>query len=299
VGKTRLAVEVVREVAGQFPDGVRFVELGGVTDLSRVPAEVAAALGVQQAPGKTPGEMLAAALAPQRLLLVLDNCEQVAAAVAELCAELLGAADDLHILATSREQLWVDGEVRYRLSPLSVPGSSQLAEIARSEAVALLTERARRAAPQFALTPEFAPMAARVVARLDGMPLAIELAAARIEALGLAGLADRIDDALPLLESRNSRATARHRSLAAVADWSYRLLPWAEQRVFRRLTVFPGPFTLDAAEAVAGPGARATVLQLVDCSLVTPPQPGPDGRMRYSLLQTLRAYGLTLLADAG
>ena len=299
VGKTRLAVQVARAVAGEFPDGVHFVDLGSVTDPSRVTAEVAATLGIQQVPGAAPGETLAAALAPQRLLLMLDNCEQVAAAVAGLCAELLAAADDLHILVTSREQLWVDGEVRYRLSPLSLPASSAPAEIERSAAVALLAERAGRAAPGFALTPAVAPLAARIVTRLDGMPLAIELAAARVEALGLPGLADRVDDALGLLESGNSLGAARHRSLAAVAEWSYRLLPADGQRVFRRLAAFPGPFTLEGAEAVAGPGAEAAVLQLVDCSLVTPPQPGPDGRMRYSLLQTLRAYGAGVLAAAG
>jgi len=295
VGKTRLAVEVARAVGGEFPDGVHFADLGSVTDPGRVAAEVAAVLRIQQGPGTT----LAAALAQQRLLLVLDNCEQVVTAVAELSAELLAAADDLHILATSREQLWVTGEVRYRLSPLSLPAPDEAVRGGRSAAVALFAERTGRAAPRFALTEASVPLAARVVTRLDGMPLAIELAAARIEALGLAGLADRIDDALGLLESRGARAAARHRSLAAEAEWSYRLLPGAGQRMFRQLAAFPGPFTLEAAEALAGPGTGPAVLQLVDCSLVSPPQPGPDGRMRYSLLQTLRDYGRGLLAEAG
>jgi predicted ATPase/DNA-binding CsgD family transcriptional regulator len=165
--------------------------------------------------------------------------------------------------------------------------------------VALFAERAGRAAPRFALTEASVPLAVRVVIRLDGMPLAIELAAARVEALGLTGLADHIDDAIGLLESRDVRSAARHRSLAAVAEWSYRLLPENGQRVFRRLAAFPGPFTLEAAEAVAEPGAGPVVLQLVDCSLVSPPQPGSDGRMRYSLLQTLRDYGRGLLTEAG
>ncbi|MGH3276745.1 MAG: ATP-binding protein, partial [Streptosporangiaceae bacterium] len=145
----------------------------------------------------------------------------------------------------------------------------------------------------------YAPLVARVVARLDGMPLAIELAAARVEALGMAGLADRIDNALRLLEGRDSLTAARHRSLAAVADWSYQLLTDAEQRVFRRLAVLPGPFTLEAAEAVAGPGAGPVLLRLVDCSLVIPPRRGPDKRTRYALLQTLRAYGLGQLRERG
>jgi predicted ATPase/DNA-binding CsgD family transcriptional regulator len=299
VGKTRLAVEVAREAAEEFPDGVYFVGLSAVTDDARVPAEVAAALGVRQVPGRPPQEALAAALSAQRLLLVLDNCEHVLAAVAELCGGLLKAADDVRILATSREQLWVNGEARYRLSPLELPRSGEPLEIARSAAVALFAERARQADPGFTLTPEFAPLAARVAARLDGMPLAIELAAARVEALGLAGLADRIDDALRLLKGAHARPTGRHQSLAAVADWSHQLLSPQEQQVFRRLAAFPGAFTLQAAEAVAGPEAGPVVLRLVDCSLVTPPRPGPDQRMRYTMLQTLRAYGLARLEEAG
>ena len=299
VGKTRLAAEVARAAAGQFPDGVHFAGLGAVTDPGRVPAAVAAALGVRQGRGRPAREVIVGLLASRRLLLVLDNCEHVLEVVAELCGELLKSADDVRVLATSREPLWVGGEARFRLSPLELPGSDDPAEVSRSEAVALFAERARHADPRFALGDGDAPLAARVVARLDGMPLAIELAAARVEALGLAGLADRVDDALRLLEGRDSLAAARHRSLAAVADWSYRLLTAAEQRVFRWLAVFPGPFTLAAAEAVAGPEAGPVVLRLVDCSLVAPPRRGPDGRMRYALLQTLRAYGLGRLAEAG
>ena len=264
-----------------------------------MPAAVAAALGVRQLRGQAVEEVLAQVLAPRRLLLVLDNCEHVLEATAELCGELLKVADDVRLLATSREPLWVGGEVRYRLPPLELPGSDDPAEIGRSEAVALFAERARHADPRFALGDGDAPLAARVVGRLDGMPLAIELAAARVEALGLAGLADRVDDALRLLEDRGVPAAARHRSLAAVADWSYRLLSAAERGVFRRLAVFPGPFTLEGAEAVAGPEAGPVVLRLVDCSLVAPPRRGPDGRMRYALLQTLRAFGLARLAEAG
>lgn len=299
VGKTRLAAEVAREVAHQFPDGVCFVELSAVTDAARVPAQVAAALGVRQAQGRPVQEMLTAVLSARRLLLVLDNCEHVLTAVAELCGDLLKSADDVRVLATSREQLWAAGEARYRLSPLDLPASGESPEIARSAAMALFAERARQADPACTLTAEFAPLAARVVARLDGMPLAIELAAARVEALGMAGLADRIDDALRLLDGTVVRSADRHKSLAAVADWSYRLLSPAEQRVFRRLSAFPGPFTLEAAEAVAGPEAGPIVLHLVDCSLVAPPRPGPDKRMRYTMLQTLRDYGRTRLAEAG
>jgi predicted ATPase/DNA-binding CsgD family transcriptional regulator len=299
VGKTRLAAEVARRVADRFPDGVSFVELGAVADAARVPAEVASALGVQQDPGRAPLEVLAAALAPRRMLVILDNCEHVLSAAADLCGALLQTADDMRVLATSREQLGIGGETRYRLSPLGLPGSGEPGAVDESAAAVLFAERARQAVPRFALDAESAPLVARVVSRLDGMPLAIELAAARVEALGLAGLADRIDDALRLLTGRDILAADRHRSLTAVADWSYRLLAGPERGVFRRLGVFPGPFTLEAAEAVAGPDAGPAVLRLVDCSLVVPPRPGADGRTRYTMLQTLRAYALTQLREAG
>ena len=299
VGKTRLTVEVARAVAGRFPDGTFFVGLGAVADPARVATEVASALGVREMQGSPVHEVLAEVLAPRQLLLVLDNCEHVLDAVAKLCGGLLNAADDLRILATSREQLWVGGEARYRLSPLGLPKSDEPAEIGRSEAVTLFAERARHSAPGFVLSPADAPLAARVAARLDGMPLAIELAAARVEALGLAGLADRIDDALRLLTGKDALAADRHRSLVAVADWSYRLLSAPEQEVFRRLAAFHGPFTLEAAAAVAGLDAEPVVLRLVDCSLLVPPQPGPDGRVRYTMLQTLRTYGLDRLAETG
>jgi predicted ATPase/DNA-binding CsgD family transcriptional regulator len=299
VGKTRLATEVARHVENWFPDGVWFIELGATTDAAQVPTELTSALGIQQVRGRPALEVLAEALAPQQLLLILDNCEHVLSAVAELCGALLSSADEVRVLATSREQIGIGGEVRYRLSPLDLPGSGEPGAVERSAAAALFTERARRADPRFTLDSQSAPLVARVVAQLDGMPLAIELAAVRVEALGLAGLANRIDDALRLLAGGNRLAAARHWSLAAVADWSYRLLTEPEQRVFRRLAVFPGPFTLEAAEAVAGPDAGPIVLRLVDCSLLVPPRPGVDGRSRYAMLLTLRGYGLARLREAG
>jgi predicted ATPase/DNA-binding CsgD family transcriptional regulator len=297
VGKTRLAAEVARQVAGRFPDGVWFIELGAVADAAQVAAEVMSALGVQEDPGRPPLEALAAVLARRRLLLVLDNCEHVLPAVAELCGALLRRADEVRVLATSREQLGVGGEVRYRLSPLGLPGSGETGAVGQSAAGALFVERARQADAGFTLSPQDAPLVASVVTWLDGMPLAIELAAARVEALGLAGLADRIDDALRLLNGGDRLAAPRHWSLTAVADWSYQLLAEPEQRVFRRLAAFPGPFTLEAAEAVAGPEAGPIAARLVDCSLLVPPRRGADGRTRYAMLQTLRAYALTRLRD--
>ena len=298
-GKTRLAAEVARQVAGRYADGAWLVELAPVAGPAQVAAVVAAALGVRDQPGVPAAEAVAQVLARQQLLLVLDNCEHVIGAAAELCAGLLAACDDVRVLATSREPLAVAGEARYRLVPLALPDPEDLAEAARAEAVALFTDRARSADARFALTGETTPMVAGLVARLDGMPLAIELAAARVEALGVAQLLDRLDDRFALLAGGNRTAPSRQRSLAATVEWSYQLLDDHERRVFRAVSVFPGPFTLEAAEAVAGADAGAAVLRLVDCSLLNPPRPGPDGRSRYRMLETLRAYGNRLLAGTG
>jgi predicted ATPase/DNA-binding NarL/FixJ family response regulator len=298
-GKTRLACEVARGVADRFADGVWLVELATVRDPAQVPAVVAAALGVREQPGVPAAGTVARVLARQQLLVVLDNCEHVIGAAAGLCAGLLAACDDLRVLATSREPLRVAGEAGYRLGPLAVPDPGDLAGAAACEAVALFTDRARQADAHFTLDDRTGPQVARLVARLDGMPLAIELAAAHVEALGVAGLVGRLDDQFALLTSADRLAPDRQRSLAAAVEWSYRLLDDRQQGVFRLLSVFPGPFTLEAAGVVAGADAEPAVLRLVDCSLVSPPRPGPDGRPRYALLETLRAYGARLLARAG
>ncbi len=299
VGKTRLAGEVARQVAGSFADGVWQAELAGVRDPAQVPAAVAAALGIRELPTVAAADALAHALARRQMLLVLDNCEQVIGAAAELCGRLLLGADDVRVLATSREPLQIAGEARFRLAPLTLPDPDGPAGPDHSEAVALFADRARRADATFALDEQTTPAVARLVARLDGMPLAIELAAARVEALGVAQLLDRIDDRFTLLEAGDRLAAARQRSLAATVGWSYQLLNDRERRVFRAVSVFPGPFTLEAAEAVAGPLAGPAVLHLVDSSLLVPPRVGPDGRSRYVMLETLRAYGAALLAEAG
>jgi predicted ATPase len=296
VGKTRLAGEVAREVAGRYADGAWLVELSAVEDGSLVPAAVAAVMGLPQASGRSPVESLCAALARRQLLLVLDNCEHVLDAAAGLCRAVLLAADDVRLLATSREPLRIAGEVRFRLQPFAVPSPSGAAA-SDNDAVNLFTSRARQADPHFCLDDRTGPLAAQVVTRLDGVPLAIELAAARLEVLGLDQMAGRQDHSLQLLTSSDRAAAPRHQSLAATVEWSYRLLSDTEQQVFRRLAVFPGPFTLQAAVAVAGPNAEPAVLRLVDCSLLPPPQTGPDGRSRYTMLETLRAFGRDRLAD--
>jgi predicted ATPase/DNA-binding CsgD family transcriptional regulator len=298
-GKTRLAGEVAKRVAGRFADGVWLAELAAVSDPALVASVVAAALGVRERPGVPAAETLAQVLGQQQLLLVLDNCEHLIEAAAGLCAGLLQAGDDIRILATSRDPLRAAGEARYRLAPLTLPDPNDLADAAACEAVALFTDRARRVDTHFALNEETGRAVAQLVGRLDGMPLAIELAAARMEALGVAQLLERIDDRFGLLVAGDRLAAARQRSLAATVEWSYQLLDEHERRVLRALSVVPGPFTLEAAEAVAGPGAGPVVLRLVDCSLLSPPRAGPDGRSRYVMLETLRTYGARLLAEAG
>jgi predicted ATPase/class 3 adenylate cyclase/DNA-binding CsgD family transcriptional regulator len=298
-GKTRLAGEVARQLAARFADGAWLAELAPVHDAGQVPAVLAAALGVRDLPGVPVAEALARALARRQLLLVLDNCEHVIGAVAELCARLLSAADDVKILATSREPLAAAGAARYRLAPLALPDLGDPAATAGAEAVALFADRARNADARFVVDEQTGPAVARLVRRLDGMPLAIELAAARVAALGVTGLLRRLGDRFALWTGGNRTAPSRQRSLAAMVEWSYQLLDDRERRVFRHLSVFPGPFTLAGADAVAGAGAQTAVLALVDCSLVSPPQPGPDGRSRHVMLDTLRAYGAGLLAHAG
>jgi predicted ATPase/DNA-binding CsgD family transcriptional regulator len=298
-GKTRLAGEVARRVAGGFADGVWLAELAAVRDPGQVAAVVAAALGIRDLPSVAAADALARALARRQLLLVLDNCEHVIGAAAELCGRLLLGADDVRVLATSREPLRIAGEVRYRLGPLTLPAPGDLPGAPPCEAVTLFADRARRADPGFTLNNKSAATVAQLVARLDGMPLAIELAAARVDALGVTQLLDRIGDRFGLLADGDRLAQDRHRSLAGAVHWSYQLLDEDERRVFRAVSVFPGPFTLDAAQAVAGPSAGQAVPRLVDCSLILPPHTGPDDRSRYAMLETLRAYGAGLLAQAG
>ena len=290
---------MAEQVACRFANGVWLAELAAVRDPAQVPAAVAAALGIHDLPVAAAADALAHALARRQLLLVLDNCEQVIGAAAEVCGRLLLGADDVRVLATSREPLRIAGEVRYRLGPLTLPApdNPDNPEAAQeSEAVTLFADRARRVDPGFALDKNTGQTVAQLVARLDGMPLAIELAAARVDALGVAQLLDRIDDRFELLVDGDRLAEQRQRSLAAAVQWSFQLLDDPERRVFCAVSVFPGPFTLDGAEAVAGPDARQAVPRLVDCSLLIPPRVGPDGRTRYAMLETLRAYGAGLLA---
>ena len=309
VGKTRLAAEVARLVVPRFADGAWLVELAALQDGALVPAAVAAAVGLPLDPALPALESLAGALARRQLLLVVDNCEHLLPAAAALCRAVLSAADDVRVLTTSREPLRVAGETTYRLRPFAVPAAPDVTPpgVSDGDAVALFADRAATADPGFRLDDRSGPLVARIVARLDGMPLAIELAAARVEALGLDQLAARVAGGRWPQASGDRAAAPRHQSLTAALDWSYQLLSEAEQRVFRRLAIFPGPFTLDAAVAVAGSRAEPeveaelepAVLRLVDCSLLTPPVTGADGRARYLMLETVRSFGRERLAGGG
>ena len=298
-GKTRLAIEVARALVPRFDDGVWLVELAQVEDPGLVPIAVSVVLGVREQPGLTLPESLAAVMGGRHVLLVLDNCEHVIDAAAGLCDSLLRAGHDLRVLATSREPLEVAGEARFPLPPLPLPADETTAGLAACESVALFVERADQADPDFTIAPASGPMVATIVRRLDGMPLAIELAAAQLDTLGLDQLVAGLDDRFQVLVSQTRGVAARQASLAAAVEWSYRLLSEREQRAFRRLSVFPAPFTLDAARAAVGPDAPVIVPRLVRRSLLVAPRAGSDGRFRYKMLETLRAYASVRLDESG
>lgn len=299
VGKTRLALEVARGVLDRFPDGVWLVELASLADPRLVVQTVSAALGVRE-PVRSGVPTLAAELRGKTLLLVLDNCEHLARACADLVAALLAASPGLRVLATSRETLGTSGEVFWTVPTLSVPPTAErsagaLLEAARdSEAVRLFAERASQRAPRFAVTSENVRAVAQICRRLDGLPLALELAAARMNVLSVGEIAARLDDRFRELRTDAPATVPRHRTLRGAIDWSHQLLGRAEARLFERLAVFAGGCTLDAATAVCGGDEidAAEVLELlarlVDRSFVI-----ADTRStptRYRMLETLQQY---------
>jgi non-specific serine/threonine protein kinase len=319
-GKTRLALEVARALtraageAAAYADGIWLVELAALAGTTAggaalVPQAVAQALGLHEESGRPLLATLAAQLQPKALLLVLDNCEHLIGACAELAAALLRACPHLRLLATSRAALEVPGETLYRVPSLAAPDPAQLPPPERLpayEAVALFVARARARRSAFALTARNAPAVAAVCARLDGIPLALELAAARVSVLPVEGIAARLDDRFRLLSGGPRTALPRQQTLRATLDWSHDLLSEPEQVLLRRLAVFAGGWALDAAEAVCvGVGIEACELldllgSLVNKSLVLLEEWGPDGEQgRYRLLETVRQYGLERLAAAG
>jgi predicted ATPase/transcriptional regulator with XRE-family HTH domain len=307
-GKTRLALQAAAGLLSWFPDGVWLTELAPLTDPALVPQMVAAVLGVPEEANRSLLATLTDHLRDKKMLLVLDNCEHLVAASAEFAEAVLRASPDLRILASSRENLGVSGERAFYVPSLTAPepAAGLTAETAlKYEAVRLFVERAAVAAPGFAATDKNAAAIAQICKRLDGIPLAIELAAVRLRALPVEQLAARLDDLFRLLTGGNRTALPRHQTLTALIDWSYDPLPEAERIFLRRLSVFAGGWTLEAAEAVgAGPGMAATdvfdlLARLIDKSLALMDAPVPGRGVRYRLLETIRQYALAKLAASG
>jgi predicted ATPase/DNA-binding SARP family transcriptional activator len=305
-GKTRIALEAARGRIASTPDGVWLVELAGLADPALLPAAIAAALGLTLPPGEAPIDALAAHLAERDALLILDNCEHLIEACATIAQRLLGACPQLRILATSREALRVPGEVTLRVPSLALPPRGRAAavdELRACEAVRLFCERAADVAPGFELDDANAAAVAEICLRLDGMPLALELAAARVAALSPAQIAERLGDALAVLTAGNRSALDRQQTMRATLAWSHDLLTDDERVLFRRLSTFAGGFGLDAAEAitaggeVAEPAVADLLGRLVDKSLVVADS-GPEG-YRYRLLEPVRQYAREHMAAAG
>ena len=302
VGKTSLAIEVVRAAAGSFSDGIGFVRLSGVSDAAQIPLAVLAALDVRGVPTATAEDQVLSHLRDREVLLLLDNCEHLADACAVLAEQLLESCPRLRLLATSREPLAARGEVQCSLDPLAVPSShADPAELAASTAVRLFVERARNALPEFRLGDDNTTAVAEICRHLDGIPLALELAAARVAALPVAELAARMADRFALLTTGPRTAEARQRTLRATVDWSYQLLTEAERVLLRRLSVFRGPWTLEAVHATAGGNGLDqsiivdTLARLVDRSMVVVDR---DSGPRYHLLETVREYARERLTEA-
>jgi predicted ATPase/DNA-binding CsgD family transcriptional regulator len=300
-GKTRLALRVATLTAGSFDDGARLVELASFTDPALVPAGVAQALGVPEQDATDPVAGIVRALADRELLIVLDNCEHVLASAARVALMLAGQCPGVRIINTSRERLDVPGEFVFPVPPLGLPEDGTVGAVAASEAGSLFVTRARSASPMFTLTEGNSAAIAEVCSRLDGMPLAIELAAARCPALGPVQLAARLDGHPGLLSGGAARP-GRHRSLEALVSWSYELLDDAERRLLARLSVLRGGFELEVAERVAGgePLAPEAIIgllaSLADKSLV---QVQVGVLIRYSLLETVRQFAAGQLAACG
>ena len=305
IGKTRLGFEVARHLLPRFADGIWAIELAPLSDPELVPVTVATALGLELSSGMASPLSVATALRAKQLMLVLDNCEHVVDAAAQMAEALLRANPAARVIATSREPLQAEGEWVYPVPPLAFPteDSPEIEDSLRCGAVLLFIERARAAAPQFSFEESIAAAIVTICRRLDGIPLAIELAAARTPALGIEGLAAVLDDRFRLLAGGHRTALPRHQTLRATLDWSYELLTDPERAVLRRLAIFAGGFTLQAASAVVTDG-EIVAPETVDClaslvakSLVT--VDAGSARARYRLLETTRAYLLEKLAQAG
>ena len=305
-GKTRLALRAAANVVSAYRDGVWLVDLAPLADPALVAQTIAAAVGVRELPGRPLLAVLLDWLRPKQLLLVLDNCEHLIDACAEAAASIVSACQEVHILATSREVLGIPGEVTWRVPPLSVPPANAAADmeaLGRCDAVRLFVERATALRAGFALTAHNAPSVADVCRQLDGIPLAIELAAARVAVLPVPQIAARLSERFSLLTHGPRAASSRHRTLQAAIDWSYLLLTGDEQSAVRRLSIFAGGWTLEAAESVCGSEGKTPLYvldmltQLVMKSLVLSDE--HNGSVRYRFLETVRQYGLARLVASG
>jgi len=309
-GKSSLAIEVARDLLKTLPDGAWLVELAPLTDAALLPQTVAAALGVKDDPNRTPSEALIDDLQGKNLLLVIDNCEHLAAACAELIHTLLTSASGIRVLATSRESLRITGEAIYQVPALDLPkiGSSvAMATIQRAEAVRLFVERGKAVNAQFTLTEENAAGVVEICRRLDGIPLALELAAARLKVLTVDDIAERLGDRFRLLTVGSKTAMPHHQTLKALVDWSHDHLTAAEQALLRRLSVHAGGWTLEAAESIcSGTDVEAwdvldLLSNLIDKSLAELDLSGTErtGTARYRMLETVRQYAANRLQESG
>lgn len=305
VGKTRLSMHVAQEVGRAFDDGVWIVELGRVREAELVPEAVASALRLRGQAAQAPMDQLIDFVATRNLLLVLDNCEHLIDAAAALAESLLKAAPRLRILATSREPLGIGGETVVPVPPLSVPdpsSSQSLRAMLRCDAVSLFVERARSAVPGFELTEATMTAVAEICQRLEGLPLPIELTAARLRAMSVEQILERLTDRYRLLTLGSRGAPTRQQTLRQCIDWSYDLLTEPERELWARLTVFAGGFELEAAEEICGEGLESgdvldLVSSLVDKSILIREDIG--GAIRYRMLETLREYGREHLNRSG
>jgi predicted ATPase/DNA-binding XRE family transcriptional regulator len=315
MGKTRLAIEVARQMTDFseksviFKDGVWLVELAPLADSALVPTAVASAFNLPERPGRLPIDAAAAFLARKQMLLILDNCEHLIEACARLAETLLRACPHLHILVTSREALRIPGEAAWRVPPLSMPDSAStpsLERVAEYDAVQLFVEHASSAQAGFTLTPNNLTTVVQICRRLDGMPLAIEMAAAQVADLGLADVAAGLDDRFALLASGSRTALPHHQTLRATLDWSYNLLTEPERVLLARLSAFAGGWTAEAAREVCADKVLlldsvilGLLLQLVRKSLVVTLTSQPEGQTRYRLLESVRQYADEKLGERG
>jgi predicted ATPase/class 3 adenylate cyclase len=304
IGKTRLSLQVAADVIDDYPDGVWFVELAALTDPRLVPQAMASVLGVKEDAGHGVNEALTRYVKDRTLLLVLDNCEQVVHVCAELAEALLKSGPHVTILASSREHLHINAETIYPVPALAVPNSHDaiaLDALTRYESVRLFVDRAMAARPAFRVTAQNAAAVAEICQRLDGIPLAIELAAARVRALSVQDIAARLKDRFRLLTTGERTALPRQQTLRALIDWSYDLLTLRERELFRRLAVFAGGWTLESAEVVCAGGDldQGDVLDLLT-ALIEKSLVAADGEeARYGLLETVREYAQERLSESG